>query len=141
MILCGRNLLGIVALLGDHLTDLCLGYRVPLHALCQLGKEIRLCGRCRDGSLYTGLTNDLPRRWALHVSGRGAKYTRAHPPEAVAALWRCGDKSAAARLEYAIKAKLTHGEKLALIAEPERAAAWFPELAGAFTPAEVPEMQ
>lgn len=97
--------------------------------------------RCRDGSLYTGLTNDLPRRWALHVSGRGAKYTRAHPPEAVAALWRCGDKSAAARLEYAIKAKLTHGEKLALIAEPERAAAWFPELAGAFTPAEVPEMQ
>ena len=28
--------------------------------------------RCRDGSLYTGLTNDLPRRWALHVSGRGA---------------------------------------------------------------------
>ena len=34
--------------------------------------------RCRDGSLYTGLTNDLPRRWALHVSGRGAKYTRAH---------------------------------------------------------------
>lgn len=79
--------------------------------------------RCRDGSLYTGLTNDLPRRWALHVSGRGAKYTRAHPPEAVAALWRCGDKSAAARLEYAIKARLTHGEKLALIAEPERAAA------------------
>ena len=64
-----------------------------------------------------------------------------HPPEAVAALWRCADKSAAARLEYAIKAKLTHGEKLALIAEPERAAAWFPELAGAFTPAEVPEMQ
>ena len=97
--------------------------------------------RCRDGSLYTGLTNDLPRRWALHVSGRGAKYTRAHPPEAVAALWRCADKSAAARLEYAIKAKLTHGEKLALIAEPERVAAWFPELAGAFTPAEVPEMQ
>ena len=97
--------------------------------------------RCRDGSLYTGLTNDLPRRWALHISGRGAKYTRAHPPEAVAALWRCADKSAAARLEYAIKAKLTHGEKLALIARPERVGECLPELAGAFTPAEVPEMQ
>ena len=97
--------------------------------------------RCRDGSLYTGLTNDLPRRWALHVSGRGAKYTRAHPPEAVAALWRCADKRAAARLEYAIKAKLTHEEKLALIAEPERAGAWFPELAGAFAPEEVPELK
>ena len=96
---------------------------------------------CRDGTLYTGCTDDIPRRLAAHNSGRGAKYTRAHPPEAVVALWRCGDKSAAARLEYAIKAKLTRGEKLALIAEPERAAAWFPELAGAFTPAEVPEMQ
>lgn len=96
--------------------------------------------RCRDGSLYTGLTNDLPRRWALHVSGRGAKYTRAHPPEAVAALWHCGDKSAAARLEYAIKARLTHGEKLALIARPERVGECLPELAGAFTPAEVPPL-
>ena len=97
--------------------------------------------RCRDGSLYTGLTNDLPRRWALHVSGRGAKYTRAHPPEAVATLWRCGDKSAAARLEYAIKAKLTHGQKLALIAEPERVREWFPELEGELIPAEVPEWE
>ena len=96
--------------------------------------------RCRDGSLYTGLTNDLPRRWALHVSGRGAKYTRAHPPEAVAALWRCVDKSVAARLEYAIKAKLTHGEKLALIAEPERVGECLPELAGAFTPAGIPSL-
>ena len=97
--------------------------------------------RCRDGSLYTGVTTDVERRFAQHRAGTGAKYTRAHPPEAVAALWRCGDKSVAARLEYAIKAKLTHGEKLVLIAEPERAAAWFPELAGVFTPAEVPEMQ
>ena len=59
----------------------------------------------------------------------------------MAALWRCADKSAAARLEYAIKAKLTHGEKLVLIAEPERVGECLPELAGAFTPAEVPEMQ
>ena len=84
--------------------------------------------RCRDGSLYTGLTNDLPRRWALHVSGRGAKYTRAHLPEAVAALWRCGDKSAAARLEYAVKT-LPRAAKLALLDVPEQVGQVFPALA------------
>ena len=77
--------------------------------------------RCRDGSLYTGLTNDLPRRWALHVSGRGAKYTRAHPPEALAALWQAEDHAAAARLEALIK-QLPREKKLALVrreADPE----------------------
>ena len=86
--------------------------------------------RCRDGSLYTGLTNDLPRRWALHVSGRGAKYTRAHPPEAVAALWRCVDKSAAARLEYAIKKHLSHQQKQGLAAAPETLGELLPQAAG-----------
>ena len=39
---------------------------------------------CGDGSLYTGMTNDLHRRMALHAAGRGAKYTRSHPlPEQV----------------------------------------------------------
>ena len=80
--------------------------------------------RCRDGSFYTGIAADIEKRLRQHASGGAAcaKYTRAHPPEAVAALWRCGDKSAAARLEYAIKAKLTRGEKLALVrreADPE----------------------
>lgn len=48
---------------------------------------------CRDGSLYTGMTNDLRRRMALHMTGKGAKYTRAHPPQALAGLWRCGGKT------------------------------------------------
>ena len=39
---------------------------------------------CRDGSLYTGMTNDLRRRMALHTGGKGAKYTRTHPPAALA---------------------------------------------------------
>ena len=84
---------------------------------------------CRDGSLYTGMTNDLRRRMALHTAGRGAKYTRAHPPQALAGLWRCGDKTAAARLEYAFKT-LTRGKKLALLAAPEQVGAVFPALAG-----------
>ena len=31
--------------------------------------------RCGDGTLYTGCTNDLPRRLEAHQSGRGAKDT------------------------------------------------------------------
>ena len=36
--------------------------------------------RCRDGSLYTGVTTDVERRFAQHRVGTGAKYTRSHPP-------------------------------------------------------------
>ena len=36
--------------------------------------------RCGDGTLYTGCTNDLPRRLQAHQSGRGAKYTRSRLP-------------------------------------------------------------
>lgn len=32
--------------------------------------------RCADGTLYTGYTDDIARREAVHNSGRGAKYTR-----------------------------------------------------------------
>ena len=32
--------------------------------------------RCGDGTLYTGITDDLDRRLAAHNAGRGAKYTR-----------------------------------------------------------------
>ena len=85
--------------------------------------------RCRDGSLYTGITNDVAHRLRLHRSGKGAKYTRAHPPEAVAAVWRCGGKAEAARLEYAIKAT------------PEGVGEWFPALTGEYTPVEVPAME
>ena len=37
--------------------------------------------RCADGSLYTGWTNDLPRRLQAHSRGRGSKYTRVHIPD------------------------------------------------------------
>ena len=88
--------------------------------------------RIRDaaGSIaYVGETNDLRRRMALHMTGKGAKYTRAHPPQALAGLWRCGGKTAAARLEYAVKT-LPRARKLALLAAPEQVGEVFPALAG-----------
>ena len=35
---------------------------------------------CRDGSVYTGITVDVAARYAAHISGKGARYTRSHPP-------------------------------------------------------------
>lgn len=68
---------------------------------------------CADGSLYTGIAADVDKRFAAHKSGRGAKYTRSHPPVAVVYREACGDKSAALRREAAIK-KLPRAEKLKL---------------------------
>jgi len=70
--------------------------------------------RCGDGSLYTGYTDDVARRLAVHQSGKGAKYTRSRLPVTLAYQEELPDKSAALRREAAIK-KLTRGEKLRLI--------------------------
>ena len=85
--------------------------------------------RCRGDVYYTGLTTDIARRYRLHLSGKGAKFTRSHPPEGIAAAWHCGDKAAAAKVEYAIKKSLTRGQKEALIAAPDALAQLLPQLA------------
>lgn len=71
--------------------------------------------RCRDGSLYTGATNDLERRVATHGRGRGAAYTRARLP--VTLVWSepADDRGAALRREAAIK-RLARSDKLLLVA-------------------------
>ena len=72
--------------------------------------------RCADGSLYTGVTSNLSRRFSEHcgASGKGAKYTAAHRPVCFEAAWECTDRPRALSLEYRIKS-LTRAEKLALI--------------------------
>lgn len=85
--------------------------------------------RCRGGVYYTGLAADVDKRYRQHLSGKGAKFTRSYPPEAIAAVWRCGDKSTAARVEYAIKKHLTRQQKERLAAEPETLAALLPQAA------------
>lgn len=74
--------------------------------------------RCRDGSLYTGYTDDVERRLSVHRSGRGAKYTRSRLPVELAYWEELPDKSAALKREAAIK-KLSRQQKLQLIGEPE----------------------
>lgn len=72
--------------------------------------------RCGDGTLYTGITDDLPRRLKAHRSGKGAKYTRGRGPLELVYWEDCPDKSAALRREIAVK-KLSRQEKLTLIGE------------------------
>lgn len=70
--------------------------------------------RCGDGTLYTGATDDFPRRLEQHRSGKGAKYTRGRGPLEPVYLEACEDMSAALKREYAIK-RLSRQEKLALL--------------------------
>jgi putative endonuclease len=71
--------------------------------------------RCGDGTLYTGATNDLPRRMAAHALGRGARYTRSRLPLELAWSAPARGRSGALRREAAIK-RLSRAEKLALVA-------------------------
>jgi putative endonuclease len=70
--------------------------------------------RCRDGSLYTGITNNLEKRLEAHRSGKGAKYTRGRGPLELVYMEKCEDKSAALKREVEVK-KLSRDEKIQLI--------------------------
>jgi len=70
--------------------------------------------RCGDGSLYTGITNDLARRLAAHRAGKASAYTRSRRPLRLVYREAARDRGAALRREAAIK-RLTRKAKLALI--------------------------
>lgn len=82
--------------------------------------------RCADGTLYTGATNDLPRRLARHAAGAGARYTRSRLPVALVLEIPCRGRGAALRREAAVKA-MTRAEKLSLVARGRRRLARSPE--------------
>ncbi len=71
--------------------------------------------RCRDGSLYTGITNDLEKRLAAHNGKKGGKYTRSRAPVRLVYSEKKRNRGTATRREIAIKA-LTRVKKLALVA-------------------------
>ncbi len=65
---------------------------------------------CAADTLYTGITCDLSGRYDQHRRGRGARYTRMYPPQAILAWRPCADRAAASRLEAAVK-RMTRKEK------------------------------
>lgn len=59
--------------------------------------------KCRDGSLYTGWTNDIEKRIKAHNEGRGAKYTKSRRPVELVYYEEFDTKEDAMRREYVIK--------------------------------------
>ena len=72
--------------------------------------------RCKDGSLYTGITTDIDRRMDQHKKGTGARYTRGRGAKKLFYIERKKNRSTASKREYEIKS-LTRKEKLRLIAK------------------------
>jgi predicted GIY-YIG superfamily endonuclease len=71
--------------------------------------------RCHDGSLYTGITNDLPKRLKAHAAGKASKYTRSRLPVRLVYSEPQRSKSAALKREAAVK-RLRRAEKDRLVA-------------------------
>jgi len=71
---------------------------------------------CSDGSLYTGITKDLPKRLKAHAAGKASKYTRSRLPVKLVYSEPQRSKSVALKREAAIK-KLRRAEKDRLVAK------------------------
>lgn len=74
--------------------------------------------RCVDGSLYTGITDNVSKRLAAHRSGKGAKYTKGRGPLKLHYLERLETKSDALRREAEIKKLSTVRKRELISAEP-----------------------
>lgn len=76
--------------------------------------------KCGDNSLYTGIAANPERRLRQHLGliKGGAKYTKCHKVSSVAAIWEDKSGEYARKLEYHLKKKLSHEQKLFLINNP-----------------------
>ena len=72
--------------------------------------------RADDKTLYTGITNDMDKRWEKHLSGQGAKYFRGRKPQKIVFQEDKHTRSSASKREAEIK-RLTKVEKENLIAQ------------------------
>ena len=71
---------------------------------------------CNNGAYYAGITNDLAARFAVHLAGKGARYTRANPPVKILASKLYADRSSASVAEAILK-KLPRHKKLGFFDE------------------------
>ena len=76
---------------------------------------------CVDGSLYTGIATDVDRRYAQHVAGTGARYTRSHPPRLLLGCAAVADRSAALKAEHALRQLPPTGRRAWIAAHAEPA--------------------
>ena len=74
--------------------------------------------RCANDALYTGYSTDVDKRIATHNAGKGARYTRAHLPVTLCAVWSFQNKGDALRAERVIKS-LPRAKKVQLIEQAQ----------------------
>lgn len=74
--------------------------------------------RCENNSLYTGITNNLEKRFQAHKNGKGAKYTKIFKPIKIEIAFQVESKSSALKIEIYIKKKAV-SKKTQLITKPE----------------------
>ena len=65
---------------------------------------------CQRGQLYAGISPDPERRYAAHLAGRGARYTRANPPLRMLAVCAYPSRSAASVAEHWLKSQPRHAK-------------------------------
>jgi putative endonuclease len=70
---------------------------------------------CTDNTLYTGITNDVTRRFDQHAAGRGAKYFRGRQPEQLVYIEPGHNRSSATKREIGLK-RMSREEKVRIIA-------------------------
>ena len=76
---------------------------------------------CCDGTLYTGITNDLCRRLSEHQTGTGAKYTKGRSPVKLIYTEEYGSRSDASKREVEVK-RMSRGDKLLLAGSRDKRA-------------------
>lgn len=59
--------------------------------------------KCKDKSIYTGITNNLERRLGEHKSGKGGRYTSSHGAVKILYSEKLKTKSGALKREARIK--------------------------------------
>lgn len=79
--------------------------------------------RTSGGALYTGISNDVDRRFEQHANGRGAKALRGKGPLELVYRVAIGDRAAAQRVEHALK-RLSKAEKEAVVAAQPKRRRW-----------------
>jgi predicted GIY-YIG superfamily endonuclease len=75
--------------------------------------------RCRDGTLYTGITKDIARRFQQHNAGTASRYTRSRLPVVLVYQEAQASQSLALKREAEIKA-MSRLEKKSLIRQTGR---------------------
>lgn len=67
--------------------------------------------RCNDGSIYTGVSNNVYRRYEQHRMGKGAKYTKIKGVNELITYRKFANRSEALKIEYHIKSLTTEKKR------------------------------